>query len=280
MIKKRLEDFKTWQQSPSSVAPMSDEDHVCSTCQTEFRGNFCPRCGQSAKIEQRMSLGKTIFLFLDVWGLGNRNMFRTARDLILRPGYLICDYLQGKRNAYFPPFKLLFLLTTLSLLVGHGFNLAGENYQVEIPPFSTESSILAVEKMMEWINALVKFQNGYPALFQLGFIVVFGFFYYLFFRKSKILGKLNYHEFFIGLVYMVDMYLIFNTFFRFFGYFGIDRLYFSILMALYIIPLKQMSGYGWFNTVSRVIGATIVSGVAGLVIFISMVSLAVVLYPE
>ena len=53
-------------------------------------------------------------LFLDVWGMGNRGMFRTLRDLILRPGYLIRDYISGMQMAYFPPFKLLFLLTALS----------------------------------------------------------------------------------------------------------------------------------------------------------------------
>ena len=49
--------------------------------------------------------------FLDVWGLGNRGMFRTIRDLVLRPGYMIRDYLKGMQMAYFPPFNMFFLLT-------------------------------------------------------------------------------------------------------------------------------------------------------------------------
>ena len=84
-------------------------------------------CGQSARIG-RYSFKNALFLFLDVWGMGNRGMFRTLRDLILRPGYLIRDYISGMQMAYFPPFKLLFLLTALLLVVDSGVNLKGDNY--------------------------------------------------------------------------------------------------------------------------------------------------------
>ena len=106
---------------------MSEDEHDCTTCGTHFTGNYCPRCGQSAKIG-RYSFKKAFLLFLDVWGLGNRGMFRTLRDLLLRPGYMIRDYLQGMQMAYFPPFKMFFLLVTLSLLVDSGLNIFGENH--------------------------------------------------------------------------------------------------------------------------------------------------------
>ena len=50
-------------------------------------------------------------------------MFRTIRDLMLRPGYMIRDYLSGMQSAYFPPFKMFFLLMAFSLLVEHGIDL-------------------------------------------------------------------------------------------------------------------------------------------------------------
>ena len=54
-------------------------------------------------------------------------MFRSIRDLILRPGYMIRDYLRGMQMAYFPPFKMFFLLLALSLLVDSGLNIQGIN---------------------------------------------------------------------------------------------------------------------------------------------------------
>ena len=125
-LRKRYGAFLVWQRLPHQVAPLSDEEHDCPTCATHYQGNYCPRCGQSAKIS-RYSFKNAFLLFLDVWGLGNRGMFRTLRDLLLRPGYMIRDYLQGMQMAYFPPFKMFFLLITLSLLVDSGLNLQGRN---------------------------------------------------------------------------------------------------------------------------------------------------------
>ena len=125
-IKERWRAFRQWQKQPYVVAPLSKEQHQCATCGTQYEGNYCPRCGQSARVG-RYSFKNMIRLFLDVWGLGNRSMFRSIRDLILRPGYMIRDYLQGMQMAYFPPFKMFFLLTTFSLLISSGLNLKGEN---------------------------------------------------------------------------------------------------------------------------------------------------------
>lgn len=100
--KEKYRQFKKWQHQPHQVAPLSEEMHECATCGTHFEGNYCPRCGQSAQIG-RYSFKKALLLFLDVWGVGNRGMFRSIRDLLLRPGYMINDYLrewQQKKNEF------------------------------------------------------------------------------------------------------------------------------------------------------------------------------------
>ena len=40
---------------------------------------------------------------------------------------MIRDYLRGMQMAYFPPFKMFFLLLALSLLVNSGMNIQGIN---------------------------------------------------------------------------------------------------------------------------------------------------------
>ena len=281
--KEKYKQFKTWQQTPFEVAPMSDEERVCATCETEYRGNFCPRCGQSAKVESRMSAGKTLLLVIDVWGLGNRGMFRTLRDLILRPGYLICDYLKGKRSAYFPPFKLLFLLTTLSLLIGHGFNIFHENYKEEMNAVAmgeneVESSSAAFMGLVNWINNIVQFQNDYPAIFQLCYMAVGSYFLFIFFRKSEILGKITFSEFFIGLTYMVDMFILYMCIIRFFGFFGMNTIYWSWVPLLYLIPLKQMSGYSIGKTIFRSFCGVSLGLVALGIFMVLAILLAIVIF--
>ena len=232
-----------------------------------------------------MNAWKTFLLVLDVWGLGNRGMFRTLRDLIFRPGYLICDYLNGKRSAYFPPFKLLFLLTTLSLVVGHGFNIPHENFQQNVDSFKLENAELeSGEKgaiftgLYSWINSILQFQRDYPAIFQLCFMCIAGYFFFVFFKKSKLLGKISFSEFFIALVYMVDMYIMYSTFLRFVGYFGLNREWFLPLFLLYLIPLKQMSGYSWGATVWRSFFGLLIGSIAFAAIFIGVLICAILIY--
>ena len=132
-----LRAFHMWQRRPHEVAPLSEVTHECASCHTMFQGNYCPRCGQAAGVG-RFSFRKALLLFLDVWGIGNRSMFRSLRDLMLRPGYMIRDYLRGMQSAYFPPFKMFFLLTAFSLIVERGIDL-GLDSQTE--PARAEQSM-------------------------------------------------------------------------------------------------------------------------------------------
>lgn len=89
---------------------------VCQHCGTDYTGAFCPKCGLPARWKRFN--WKLLFLnFLDIWGLGNRPMFRTIRDLFWRPGYMMQDYLRGHHLSYFPPFKMLAVLTVFLFVV-------------------------------------------------------------------------------------------------------------------------------------------------------------------
>ena len=111
---------------------MSNEEHECLNCQEHYTGNYCPRCGQSANTD-RFSMKVAAENFAEAYGMGERGMFRTIRDLLLRPGHLILDYLRGKRASYFAPFKMYFLLAAVSLLVTHGLNITGHALHDDSP---------------------------------------------------------------------------------------------------------------------------------------------------
>ena len=98
-VKDRYRRFGEWKQQPHQVAPLSEEEHECATCGTRFEGNYCPRCGQSAKIG-RYSFKKALLLFLDVWGVGNRGMFRSIRDLRLSECFVAMVYITNMYIIY------------------------------------------------------------------------------------------------------------------------------------------------------------------------------------
>ena len=251
--------FREWQQRPSHIPQMTEQHHRCSTCGQEFQGNYCPCCGQSARIG-RYSFKNALLLFLDVWGMGNRGMFRTLRDLILRPGYMIRDYISGMQMAYFPPFKLLFLLTALLLIVDSGVNLKGVNYLASYheQTVNTDKSIAKKDKKKEitsaerwntitdlYIVKIREFRESSPAFFWLSLLFVFSLPIYIFFWKSPNIPDLRFSELLIALVYIWGMQNIYEIVFTFLGVYGdID----DVVWLLCIIPLKQLSGFKWWRT--------------------------------
>ena len=94
----------------------TDEQHVCANCEMAFVGRFCPQCGLSAD-NQKATFKTVVRGFLDVWGFGSRPMLRTIHELFWRPGYMIRDYLHGHRPLYFPPFKMLIIMTLIFAIV-------------------------------------------------------------------------------------------------------------------------------------------------------------------
>ncbi len=64
---------------------------------------------------KRITTRGNILTFLDIWGFGSQNIFYTMWHLMWRPGYMIADYLNGRRSKYFNPFKTLVVTTLLVL---------------------------------------------------------------------------------------------------------------------------------------------------------------------
>ena len=116
--------FRAWEirldrrlQRQNEIPQKIDETpRECSNCGYSFTGRICPQCGQAATW-MRYSWRQMILNVLDIWGLGNRPMFRTLRELFTRPGYMVRDYLGGHRQFYFPPFKLLAVSIVLVVFV-------------------------------------------------------------------------------------------------------------------------------------------------------------------
>ena len=278
--------FREWQQQPYQVKPLSEENHVCPTCGTSFEGNYCPRCGQSTRIG-RYSFKNAFLLFLDVWGLGNRGMFRTIRDLILRPGYMIRDYLQGMQMAYFPPFKMFFLLITLGLLIDTGMNIKRENRiekaQIEINEGifkalnQTDSISNNTEKKQDTAsidnqmtketidssNAAYEWTIKHLSFVTIIFLLLFSLPLYFFFRKSPAYPDIKYSEFFVAVVYITNMITVYSIFVSFFG---LSQWLDVAVYILTLIPLKQLSGFSYWRVALNCIVAFILFFVAIFII--------------
>ena len=131
-------------QQHNNIPEVFDEtERKCSNCGHHFIGRICPQCGQ-AGTWSRYTWKQAFFNLLDIWGLGNRPVFRTLRELFYRPGYMIRDYLNGHRQFYFPPFKLVAVAVVLLVFVGWLTGIHG------LSPFSSFTEAVGLDKVNDW----------------------------------------------------------------------------------------------------------------------------------
>jgi hypothetical protein len=88
----------------------------CLNCGAHLRGQYCGNCGQRAR-SRLISLWELVRdAFGDLFELDSR-LWQTLVPLMIRPGRLTHDYLQGRRARYMPPFRMYLVLSLLFFLV-------------------------------------------------------------------------------------------------------------------------------------------------------------------
>lgn len=195
------------QQRTTAVIKIDETQRTCANCGEVYQGRICPQCGQ-AGTWMRYSWRQALLNLLDIWGLGNRPMFRTLQELFWQPGYMIRDYLNGHRNFYFPPFKLLALTVVFLLFV---LWLTGKN---DIIPGELLKGDILFQKLhlsgfkrtlAEAVFALLRFLID-NLLYMLLFVsAYFGLCIWLAFRR---VGKRNFVETYVFLIFVVSQLLI------------------------------------------------------------------------
>ena len=240
--------FHVWQLKPHEVAPLQESTHECAACGTMYQGNYCPRCGQSASVG-RFSFKKAMQHFLNVWGMGNRSMFRSLRDLVLRPGYMIRDYLSGMQSAYFPPFKMFFVFVAISLLVEHGLSFDVEEKrerthepQTEVVQHNRQENnqhqqlLSIVDRFTTKMDSL---REKNPAIFSLLALMLFSWPLFFFLHKTPKIPDLRFSEFIVVLVYTSNTFTIFSIV----GDLLDSDLLRLIAVIMVFVALHQFSGY-------------------------------------
>ena len=100
--------------SKRTVQPPDHPD--CLNCGARLRGQYCGDCGQRAT-SRLISLWELLRDgFGDLLDLDSR-LWQTLRPLLIRPGLLTLDYLQGRRARYMPPFRMYLVLSVVFFIV-------------------------------------------------------------------------------------------------------------------------------------------------------------------
>ncbi|MET2985979.1 DUF3667 domain-containing protein [Aureibaculum conchae] len=92
------------------------EPTYCKNCQSNLIANYCSKCGQRASVH-KVTFKETLQDFIDVVFSVNSPLLLTLKLLVVNPGKLFREYLNGKRKTYYKPVPFFILVTLIFVLV-------------------------------------------------------------------------------------------------------------------------------------------------------------------
>jgi len=132
--------------SQQDFAPIEGPD--CLNCGTRLRGQYCGECGQRAR-NRLISLWQLLSeAFGDLLEFDSR-LWRTLIPLLIRPGQLTRDYLEGRRARFMPPFRTYLVLSVIFFVVAFFDPRDDMSLLFEPPPEPTAEETAAQEAEAE-----------------------------------------------------------------------------------------------------------------------------------
>lgn len=116
-LKTLFQRFRAWQLAPFAPRTIPQESRRCANCGQVFQGNYCPNCGQSRDVG-KVGWGTLFSEIRNNLGSGDpRSLLVFLLHILGRPGYLIGDYLRGRRQVCDAPAARLAVIAGIVLLV-------------------------------------------------------------------------------------------------------------------------------------------------------------------
>ncbi len=170
----------------------------CLNCNATLNGNYCHQCGQSAKVK-RITFKEAIDdFFSSTFALEGPLLF-TIKSLIVNPGKMYREFLEGRRKTYYKPVAFFIVLTAFFLIlkalidydpIARQFQQANEEVHPQVMKFKNAATF-----MVKHINNIMLI-----LVFSIGSNLK------LFFRK-----RYNFTEYSTIGFYIVGMYILFTT---------------------------------------------------------------------
>lgn len=264
-LKEKIQRFRQWQEQPFEFKLKSDEVHHCNNCGNDYTGNFCPICSQKAGLG-RINWQSVRRGVMDIWGLGTRSLLYSIWQLLLRPGHLIGDYIDGKRQVSFPPVKMLFIVAVVYSMFYYwllpdvlGFSITKTQY------YDYAEGVRAFDDFMNWSKNNYSWFSLFMAL--LAVVPTWFLFRYAPRHTAHTLPEGFFIQVFLAVLMVVLGFL-------FIPLAAVDYFVYSYIILLvygiyYIIVYMYLFGYGLWGTLWRCgfIYATVVSLASFVMLF-------------
>ncbi len=165
---------------------------ICANCKGRILENYCPICGQPAKLK-RID-GHYVLHEIEHILHFERGILFTLKELLLRPGFVIKQFITENRNRLVKPVIFLIVTSLIYNLVANFFHADASFIKISNKPGDYLSKIMA------WTAGNIGYTNLILSLF-------IAFWIRIFFKKYNY----NFFEILILLCFVVGMLMLIFT---------------------------------------------------------------------
>lgn len=221
---------------------MAGGNEYCKNCNQHLylAQKFCHHCGQ------RTDTHRINFHFLvheiqhSIFHVDGGLLF-TLKELFTRPGRMLREYLDGKRQPHFKPVLLVVVLGSVYALVSHFLEEEPQHTEVlsnQELRASSLNKVADVTNLYHYLNSVAEWIYGHTTLVILLLLPMTAFSYYLAFKKYKI----NYAEWLVVLCYLTAQVMVISTVFTLLDALPIDLNFLMpvVIFGMFVWTMLQL----------------------------------------
>jgi len=239
--------------------------HICKCCGNNFTGTYCNQCGQ--KVISRFNLKYLWNLIHEDLLEVDRGFWHTMKDLTLRPGKTIKDYLNGNTRRYFSPVKYLLIIAAFIYVLLTVVDTFGP--PVKDDPFAFETwkaRVLSDELAPFSVGVFNEIVNAFPFIMKdyLGsyFLLMLPF---AAFGGQFVFGKLNFTELLVTWIFLWGNILYLLLAFSFLiswlaivdssmiGFMIMMGLFFLFMLYYFVKTFRELTDGKWVVTFIKLV---------------------------
>ena len=218
---------------------------TCKNCDATSEGKFCSNCGQKLEIH-RITIGFVTHEFLHAVTHADKGFIMLVKSLILRPGIVAKEYIEGKRKKYFNPLSFLVIMSAINAYAvyssGYFSSASGPRGggNRRMPALMIEAFKISNENG-KWLTLIL-------------IVPLLSIFTWLFFRRSKYSIAENFvlNSFIVGQSEVLRVVIFIPLFLLFPQYASINQNSFQLILLVYlVVAYRQFFQQNLFLTILK-----------------------------
>lgn len=150
----------------------------CKNCSKLYEGSFCPSCGQKYISKRYTTKESILWLFSSIFNL-EKGFVYTTKQLIISPGKVIKEFLDGVTVRYSHPFRFLFIWASISAILTHYTTALEDSSTIFGTPENQTGNQLAFQ------NDFLGLMKNYMSFYIMGMVPLLSMASYLVFKRKK-----------------------------------------------------------------------------------------------